>query len=184
MSANNTNQIKKQIEIPKLKLWLIWLFLFVLPSLATVIGFKYYSKEYSYFTDTDLTTSAFETIRRYNTSIIPENFMEEQISKIKLLDSNCSPEALKDQIDSILCGKTMLCVFFDENVTFASSEKLAAYYSEKYKDMSLYNKDIANQIYNLSKIARRKYDFFKFSAWSCVFGFIFSIVVSFIVWCF
>ena len=123
MSANNTNQINKKIEIPKLKLWLIWLSLFVLPSLATVIGFKYYSKEYLYFNDTDLTTSAFETIRRYNSSIIPENFMEEQIDRIKHLDSNNSIEALKDQIDSILCGKTMLCVFFDENVNKLSIPK-------------------------------------------------------------
>ena len=153
MSANNTNQIKKQIEIPKLKLWLIWLFLFVLPSLATVIGFKYYSKEYSYFTDTDLTTSAFETIRRYNTSIIPENFMEEQISKIKLLDSNCSPEALKDQIDSILCGKTMLCVFFDENVnklSIPTNNKNDLIHNIHPNFIKLYLKKFINSINNLN----------------------------------
>ena len=85
---------------------------------------------------------------------------------------------------SVERGETHNILFFDENRTFSSSEELDDYYSEKYKDMSLYNKDIANQIYNLSKIAKRKYDFFKFSAWNCVFGFIFSIVISFIVWCF
>lgn len=74
-------------------------------------------------------------------------------------------------------------LFFDENTIFDSSEQLGEYYSEKYKDISLYNKDLANQIYNLSKIANRKYKFFKFSAWILVFGFILSIIVSFIVWC-
>ncbi len=84
---------------------------------------------------------------------------------------------------SVERGNTHNLLFFDENTNFVSSEQLCDYYSEKYKDISLYNKDLANQIYNLSKIANRKYKFFKFSAWIFVFGFILSIIVSFIVWC-
>jgi class 3 adenylate cyclase len=116
MSKNNTTEINEQIEIPKLRLWLIWLFLFVLPSLATVNGFKYYSKEYSYFTDTDLIASAFEIIRRYNHSIIPENFMEDQIKKLKKLNLNISHEEMKKEIDKTLCGETLFCIFFDEKL--------------------------------------------------------------------
>ena len=116
MSKNNINQINERIEIPKLKLWLIWFFLFVIPSLGTIIGFKYYSKEYSYFTNTDLIASAFETIRRYNSSIIPENFIEEQINILKHLNSNISHEELKKEIDKTLCGETLFCIFFDEKL--------------------------------------------------------------------
>ncbi len=116
MLKNNTTEINEKIEIPKLRLWLIWLFLFVLPSLATVMGFKYYSEEYSYFTNTDLTASAFETIRKYNSSIIPENFMEEQLKKLKHLNLNISHEELKKEIDKTLCGETLFCVFFDEEI--------------------------------------------------------------------
>lgn len=116
MSDNKNNQINKKVDIPKIRLWVIWLFLFVVPPLASVIAFNFFTQEYYYFTNTDLISTGFETIRRYNTSIIPENFMDEQINYLKRLDPNSSPEQLKDQIDSILCGKTLFCAFFDENV--------------------------------------------------------------------
>ena len=122
MSQNNTNQINKRIVIPRLKLWLIWLFLFVFPLLSSFVGFKYYYKEDSYFTNTDLTSVAFEEIRRYNSSIIPENFMEEQVNKVlKRLEPSISHEEMKSKIDDILCGETLFCIFFDEKL-----EKLTA----------------------------------------------------------
>ncbi len=85
---------------------------------------------------------------------------------------------------SVERGKTRNLLFFDENITFTSSEELEEYYSNKYKNKELFNKDIANQILNLSKIAKSKYVFFKVSAWTCVFGFIMSCVVAFAVWYF
>ena len=124
--SDKSLQIDKKIEIPKLRLWLIWLFLFVLPSIASIIGFKYYSKEYLYFADTNLTAYAFETIRRYNTSIVPENFMEEQVNKLKKLNKEISHEELKKEIDKTLCGETLFCIFFDDKI-----EKLTTVNSPK-----------------------------------------------------
>ena len=48
-------------------------------------------------------------------------------------------------------------LFFEKNTDFSSSEDLYAFYSKKYESLDLYNKDIANQILNLSRIADRKY---------------------------
>ncbi len=123
MSENNTNQINKKIEIPKLRLWLIWLFLFVIPVLASVVVFNYYTQEYYYFTNTNLISTSFETIRRYNASVIPENFIEERINIIKELDSTLSYKNLKKEIDKILCGNTLLTIFFDKKIDKLTIEK-------------------------------------------------------------
>ncbi len=124
MSENNTNQINKKIEIPKLRLWLIWLFLFVIPVLASVVVFNYYTQEYYYFTNTNLISTSFETIRRYNASVIPENFMEQRINIIRQLDSTLSYKDLNKEIDKILCGNTLFTIFFDENIDKLTIEKV------------------------------------------------------------
>ncbi len=73
-------------------------------------------------------------------------------------------------------------LFFDTNTTFNNSDELYSFYSEKYGDVSLYDKDIANQIFNLAKIAKRKYKFFNYSLKCFSFGFLISLVISIIVW--
>ena len=73
-------------------------------------------------------------------------------------------------------------LFFDTNTTFDNSNDLYTFYSIKYSDASLYDKDISNQIFNLSKIAKRKYDFFNYSLKCFSFGFPISFLISFIVW--
>lgn len=73
-------------------------------------------------------------------------------------------------------------LFFDTNTTFNNSNDLYSFYSSKYSNASLYDKDISNQIFNLSKIAKRKYDFFKYSLKCFSFGIPISFFISFIVW--
>ena len=73
-------------------------------------------------------------------------------------------------------------LFFEKNTDFSSSEDLYAFYSKKYESLDLYNKDIANQILNLSRIADRKYSFFYKSVKTCAFGFMGSCSISFLVW--
>ena len=72
-------------------------------------------------------------------------------------------------------------LFFDTNVTFSSSEELYECYYNKYKDLEKYNKDISNQIYNLSKIAKWKYTYFSKSIKWCKYGFIVAVVIPMIV---
>ncbi len=73
-------------------------------------------------------------------------------------------------------------LFFDTNRKFSSSEALYQFYSNKYKDVETYNKDIANQIYNLSIIARWKYDCFSRAIKCCTCGFGISILLTIIIW--
>lgn len=56
-------------------------------------------------------------------------------------------------------GKNIL--FFDTNTSFSNSKELYKYYKKKYKNKSEFEKDLSNQILNLSKIAKWKYDCFK-----------------------
>ncbi len=56
-------------------------------------------------------------------------------------------------------GKNIL--FFDTNTSFSNSKELHKYYKTKYKNKSEFEKDLSNQILNLSKIAKWKYDCFK-----------------------
>ncbi|MBP5468150.1 MAG: hypothetical protein J6Z11_02775, partial [Candidatus Riflebacteria bacterium] len=123
MSDNKVIIIREKIEIPKLRLWLIWLLLFVFPSLATIICFHYLSKEYKYFVNTDLIYEGFEKIKKYNDLIVPENYIENQQSIIHNLDTTTSSEMLKEQIDSILLGETYYCIFFDEDFNNAKVVK-------------------------------------------------------------
>ncbi len=117
MSDNKATKINEKIEIPKMRLWLIWLLLFVFPSLATIIAFNSFSYRYRYFEKTDLISNAFERIKEYKTKTVPENFLEEQLSQVKKLNSNQSLQELKSNIDRILCGETLFCYFFDKTLT-------------------------------------------------------------------
>ncbi len=114
MSSNKAVRITKKIEISKLQLWLLWLLLFVLPSIMSIFGFNYYKQEYIDYCRMDLIGNAFENIRNYNELIAPEAFIEEQLKEVKKLNNNNSLESLKYEIDRILCGETLFCMFFDE----------------------------------------------------------------------
>ena len=117
MSKNKITKINEQIEIPKMRLWLVWLLLFVFPSIATIIGFKYFSEQYKYFERTDLISKGFERIKEYNTKIVIENFLEEQVKSVKNLSTNQPLTELKNNIDINLCGETLFCFFFDKTVS-------------------------------------------------------------------
>jgi hypothetical protein len=123
MSNNNTTKIKEKIEIPKVRLWLIWLLLFVFPSLATILGFNSFSNRYRYFEKTDLITRAFEKIKEYKSKTVPENFLEEQLSQTKKINLNQPLQELKKHIDNILCGETLFCSFFDKSLTHTTNIK-------------------------------------------------------------
>ena len=47
--------------------------------------------------------------------IVPEFFIQERIKEIKKLSQNQSLEDLKINIDQILCGETIFCMFFDKS---------------------------------------------------------------------
>lgn len=72
-------------------------------------------------------------------------------------------------------GKNIL--FFDTNISFSNSKELYKYYKKKYKKIIKFEKDISNQILNMSKIAKWKYDCFKKSISALWKGEIFSIAV-------
>ena len=114
MSENKPLKIKPKVEIPKLQLWIIWAIMFLLPSITSLICFKYFQNEYIYFLKTDIIDTSFEKLKNYNDLIIPENFIKERLKLIKELDTNQSLELLKTKIDEILCCETLLCMFFDE----------------------------------------------------------------------
>ena len=82
MSDNKQKQITERIEIPKLRLWLIWFMLFVFPSIAVIVGFKSFSNKYRYFGKTDLISDSFERIKEYDRKIVPETFLENQLKRI------------------------------------------------------------------------------------------------------
>lgn len=115
MSDNKQKQITERIEIPKLRLWLIWFMLFVFPSIAVIVGFKSFSNKYRYFGQTDLISDSFERIKEYDRKIVPETFLENQLKRIRNLDTNQSAKLIKEKIDKTLCGETLFCFFFDES---------------------------------------------------------------------
>ena len=113
---DKVKHIKRKIKIPKLRLWFIWFFLFVLPCIMSLVGFEYFYKKRAFFEKTDLIYKAFEDIKKYNEIIAPENFLEEQIDEIKKLDASLPLEILKQEIDRKLCCESLFCLFFDSNV--------------------------------------------------------------------
>ena len=126
MSNNTTLKISKKIEVSKPLLWFIWFILFVLPSIFSIVGYNYFKKEFIYFYKTDYINQAFDNIRAYNELIAPENFMTEQLKAIKLISNFDSPETIKNQIDTYLCGETLFCMFFNntlDKVTISKSYK-------------------------------------------------------------
>ena len=123
MSDNKTTRINEKIEIPQKELWLIWLLLFVFPSIATIIGFNSFCSRYRYFEKTDLISKAYERIKEYKNKTVPENYLEEQLSQIKKLNVNQPLPKLKNNIDNILCGETFFCYFFDKTVTKTTNIK-------------------------------------------------------------
>ena len=114
--SNKIKQIKRKIKIPQIKLWLVWFFLFVFPCIMALIGYEQFCEKNSYFVRTDLIYKAFEDIRKYNETIAPERFLEDQIKEIQKLDSTLPFEKLKYEIDKMLCGESLFCLFFDEKV--------------------------------------------------------------------
>ena len=116
MSDNQLKQIKEKVEIPKLRLWLVWLFLFVIPSALTVVVFDSIKEEYAYFAHTELIAKSYDIIKKYNETIVPESFMKLQIEDIKKINLANSEESLKKEIDNILCGESLFSVFFDKEV--------------------------------------------------------------------
>ena len=115
MSNNKPYKIIRKIDIPKLQLWFTWLILFLLPSIISIVCFKYFQKEYLYFFKTDLIYTSFDNIKNYNEAIKPEIFLKNRLELIKKIDTNKELEDLKKDIDKILCGESLICMFFDEN---------------------------------------------------------------------
>ena len=115
MSENKATKLVKKIDIPKLRLWFVWAMLFLLPSIISIISFNYFKEEYLYFYKTDLINSSVEKLKSYNQSIIPENFIENRLDLIKKINTDQSTESLKANIDKILCGESLLCMFFDKD---------------------------------------------------------------------
>ena len=114
MSENNALRITEKVEVSKPLLWLIWLFLFVLPSVLAITGFNYFRQEYIYFSKTDLINQAFNRIRAYNELIVPENFLGERIKEIEKINPNQQSDVLKANIDKTLCSETLFCIIVDE----------------------------------------------------------------------
>ena len=68
---------------------------------------------------------------------------------------------IKQQNLEIQTTKNIL--FFSSNTSFESNEVLLEYYTKKYHYLKDYNNDISNQILNLARITKRKYDYFRYS---------------------
>jgi|GEM_PF-551249 len=64
-------------------------------------------------------------------------------------------------------------LFFNSNTQFKSGIELKKYYSNRYLSESCLTLDYCNQIRNLSIIAKRKYNYFKYS--------LFPILIAFVV---
>ena len=77
-------------------------------------------------------------------------------------------------------GKNIL--FFDTNISFSNSKELYKYYKKKYKSKSEFEKDISNQILNMSKIAKWKYECFKKSVSVLWKGELISIAIFMIIY--
>ena len=115
MSKNKPTTIIHKIEIPKQQLWFTWFILFLFPSILSIVCFHYFQKEYFYFFKTNLISSSFDKLKKYNEAITPENFLKNQLVLIKDIDTNQTAEAIKAYIDNKLCCETLLCMFFDKN---------------------------------------------------------------------
>lgn len=143
MTDNKAKQINRKVEIPIVRLWIIWLLLFVFPSLISILAFEKFSKEYAYFAKTDLISNCFDSLKKYKDSTIPENFIEEQIALTKELDTKKTKEELKKDIDDIFCGESLFCLFFDKDCKNISCVKTT--------------KNIDNNLLNISTYFYKKY---------------------------
>ena len=148
MSENKKLQINKKIEIPLIRLWLIWSLLFVFPSILSIYGFEKFSKEFIFFAKTDLISKGFDEIKNYNEATTIENFLEEQLSQIQKLNIDTTKEELKGKIDNILCGESLFCLFFDEEVNKITSIKSPNIKDKNIKNLPvfLYKKNIGELI--------------------------------------
>ena len=148
MSENKAIIIERKIEFSKLRLWLIWLLLFVFPSITAIATFNYIKNEYYYFAQTEQINKAFNDIKKYNDLIAPESFMEEQIKEINKLNTNKEQNKLKKEIDNLLLGETLFCIFFNDN---ASQAKIIKKPNSNNIPLAFIKKHIKELIENINK---------------------------------
>ena len=119
MSEQSIGMIKGKISIPSSRLLLAWLMLVVFPILTSLIALDYFLGEYAYFSESGKLAEAFNEIETYKDALVVENFLESRLTALKKLTCKTTGpdklDNLKNQIDSIIGGKSILCVFFDKN---------------------------------------------------------------------
>lgn len=118
MSEQTSNTIKGKIVVSAARVMLAWLLLVVLPIIGSLGAFDFFLAEYAHFTEPDKIAEAFNKLELYKKSLVVENFLESKLSVLKALqpkgNSLAQLEIIKNKIDSLIGGKSLLCVFFNK----------------------------------------------------------------------
>lgn len=119
MSESNTRLIKQKILVPSTRLLLAWLLLVVFPVIASIAAMDFFLAEYAHFSESSKLAEAFNKLELFKSSLVIEDFLDSRLNNLAALrdrTAGATPlDDLKHQIDEIIGGKSLLCIFFDKN---------------------------------------------------------------------
>lgn len=118
MSDQNTIFIRKRVKVPGYRVFLAWMLLVCLPIIGTFLGLEYFLKEYSFFAESGRLTEAFNTLESFKSAQVIENFLTARLPALAAIcpqpaDAS-DPQRLDQAISSVIGGKTILSLYFDQ----------------------------------------------------------------------
>ncbi len=130
MPDNSRILIREKIVVPAGRIILAWVLLVVLPIVTSLVALDYFLEEYSHFSESGRLTEAYNDLDLFKEALVVENFLTSRLPNLKALSpkgfKNQDLENLKNEIDSIIGGTSLTCVFFDKNC-----QKIAARQNRK-----------------------------------------------------
>lgn len=120
--------IREKIKPAPSRLFTIWLLIFAIPVMASLLGLQYFVKEYAFFSNSEQISEAFSRLERYKESMVFENFLFKKSENWKTLkwesdwDSSDNRERNKARIDQLMGAKSIFCLFFDKSRTRLSAQ--------------------------------------------------------------
>lgn len=115
--------IRERLKPSPERLFIIWLLMFAIPVMASLLGLEYFVREYAFFSNSEQISEAFNRLDSYKESMVFEKFLFKESENWKKLkweadwDSSGNRERSKTKIDQVIGAKSIFCLFFDKSRT-------------------------------------------------------------------
>ncbi len=115
--SEQTSFIRKKIAIASHRIVIAWALLVLLPIAASIVFLDYFIAEYIVFAESGKVSEAFNELEAFKNSLVPENFLTARLPELASIRPDIADarnlEGLKSRIDTVLGGKSLICMFFD-----------------------------------------------------------------------